>query len=302
MQAARARLRLMRVRARRLQLRYVTDWSWKQVVVLSSISAFLILLLIAIFTVREGFPAFAKVGLWKLLSGTVWDVAENEFGILPMILGSIFVTLGALVMGVPLGLGCAVFLAEVAPRRARDLLHPAIELLVGIPSVVYGLVGMLVLVPLVGKLGGSGDSILAASIVLTVMVLPTITTISEDSIRAVPHAYKEGSLALGATHWQTIWRVVLPAARSGIVTSIILGMGRAIGETMAMIMVIGNSIIIPTSPLSPARTLTGTLALELKYAAGLHWNALFATGVVLFVFILAINSLALIVHRRAVER
>jgi phosphate transport system permease protein len=292
----------MRVRARRLQLRYVTDWSWKQVVVLSSISAFLILLLIAIFTVREGFPAFAKVGLWKLLSGTVWDVAENEFGILPMILGSIFVTLGALVMGVPLGLGCAVFLAEVAPRRARDLLHPAIELLVGIPSVVYGLVGMLVLVPLVGKLGGSGDSILAASIVLTVMVLPTITTISEDSIRAVPHAYKEGSLALGATHWQTIWRVVLPAARSGIVTSIILGMGRAIGETMAMIMVIGNSIIIPTSPLSPARTLTGTLALELKYAAGLHWNALFATGVVLFVFILAINSLALIVHRRAVER
>ena len=299
---ARARLRLMRVRARRLQLRYVTDWGWKQLIVLSSISAFLILLLIAVFTVREGLPAFAKVGLWRLLSGTAWDVAESEFGILPMILGSIFVTLGALVMGVPLGVGCAVFLAEVAPRRARDLLRPAIELLVGIPSVVYGLVGMLVLVPLVGKLGGSGDSVLAASIVLSVMVLPTITTISEDSIRAVPQAYREGSLALGATHWQTVWRVVLPAARSGIVASIILGMGRAIGETMAMIMVIGNSIIIPTSPLSPARTLTGTLALELKYAAGLHWNALFATGAVLFVFILVLNSLALIVHRRAVAR
>ena len=280
------------------RFRYFTDWTWKQIILLSSISSFLILLLIAIFIFREGLPAFSDIGIVKFLTGTTWSEEKGEFGILPMIVGTVYVTLGALVLSVPLGIACAIFLAEVAPVRVRDVVRPAIELLVGIPSVVYGLVGMLMLVPLISKLGGSGDSILAASIVLTVMVLPTIISISEDSIRAVPRAYKEGSLALGATPWQTIWRVILPAARSGILASVILGMGRAIGETMAMIMVIGNSIIIPDSPLDPARTLTGSLALELKYAAGLQWNALFASGVVLFVFILALNSFALVLRRR----
>lgn len=283
------------------RFRYFTDWTWKQIILLSSISSFLILLLIAIFIFREGLPAFSDIGIVKFLTGTTWSEEKGEFGILPMIVGTVYVTLGALVLSVPLGIACAIFLAEVAPVRVRDVVRPAIELLVGIPSVVYGLVGMLMLVPLISKLGGSGDSILAASIVLTVMVLPTIISISEDSIRAVPRACKEGSLALGATPWQTIWRVILPAARSGILASVILGMGRAIGETMAMIMVIGNSIIIPDSPLDPARTLTGSLALELKYAAGLQWNALFASGVVLFVFILALNSFALVLRRRQAQ-
>jgi phosphate transport system permease protein len=280
------------------RFRRLTDRTWKQVIILCSVSSFLILLLIALFTLREGLPAFSQIGIFKFLSGTVWDVGDNQFGILPMIIGTAYVTVLALLMAVPLGIACAIFLAEVAPQRIRNIFRPAIELLVGIPSVVYGLVGLLVIVPLISKLGGSGDSVLAAAIVLTVMVLPTIISISEDSIRAVPSGYKEGALALGATRWQVMWGVTLPAARSGIMASIILGMGRAIGETMAMIMVIGNSIIIPVSPLSAARTLTGTLALELKYAAGLHWNALFATGVVLFVFILVLNSFALILRRK----
>ncbi|MGD9116120.1 MAG: phosphate ABC transporter permease subunit PstC [Dehalococcoidia bacterium] len=283
------------------RFRHLTDRTWKQVIILCSVSSFLILLLIALFTFREGWPAFSEIGLFKFLSGTTWSVSADEFGILPMIVGTAYVTVLALLMSVPLGVACAVFLAEVAPKRVRDIFRPAIELLVGIPSVVYGLVGLMVIVPLIGKLGGSGDSVLAAAIVLTVMVLPTIISISEDSIRAVPHGYKEGALALGATPWQVMWGVTLPAARSGILASIILGMGRAIGETMAMIMVIGNSIIIPDSPLSPARTLTGTLALELKYAAGLHWDALFATGVVLFAFILILNSFALILRRKEIR-
>jgi phosphate transport system permease protein len=283
------------------RFRHLTDRTWKQVIILCSVSSFLILLLIALFTLREGWPAFSKIGIFNFLSGTVWDVSKNQFGILPMIIGTAYVTVLALIMAVPLGIACAIFLAEVAPQRVRDIFRPAIELLVGIPSVVYGLVGLLLLVPLISKLGGSGDSVLAAAIVLTIMVLPTIISISEDSIRAVPSSYKEGALALGATRWQVIWGVTLPAARSGITASIILGMGRAIGETMAMIMVIGNSIVIPVSPLSAARTLTGTLALELNYATGLHWNALFATGVVLFVFILILNSFVLILRRREVR-
>jgi phosphate transport system permease protein len=280
------------------RFRRLTDRTWKQVIILCSVSSFLILLLIALFTLREGWPAFKDIGIFNFLSGTAWDVGNNQFGILPMIIGTAYVTVLALLMSVPLGVACAIFLAEVAPQRIRNIFRPAIELLVGIPSVVYGLVGLLVIVPLIRNLGGSGDSVLAAAIVLTVMVLPTIISISEDSIRAVPSGYKEGALALGATRWQVIWGVTLPAARSGIMASIILGMGRAIGETMAMIMVIGNSIVIPASPLDAARTLTGTLALELKYAAGLHWNALFATGVVLFVFILILNSFALILRRK----
>ena len=180
----------------------------------------------------------------------------------------------------------------------RLLLRPAVELLVGIPSVVYGLVGLMLVVPLVRHIGGTGFSVLSAAIVLAVMVLPTIISISEDAIRAVPRGYKEGSLAMGATHWQTIWHVLLPAARSGIAAGIILGMGRAIGETMAMIMVIGNSVKMPVSPLDPARTLTGNIALGATYASPEHMSALFATAVVLLFLIMILNSMALVTFKR----
>jgi len=215
-----------------------------------------------------------------------------------MIVGSLLVTLGSMVIAVPLGIACAILLAEVAPQRVRNLLRPAVELLVGIPSVVYGLVGIMVIVPAIRNLGGTGYSVLAAVLVLSIMVLPTIISISEDSLRAVPRTYRDGSLALGASQWQTIWHVLLPAARSGVGASIVLGMGRAIGETMAMIMVIGNAVIIPTSPLDPARTLTGNIAVEINYAAGLHENALFATGLVLLILILILNSLATLALKR----
>jgi phosphate transport system permease protein len=215
-----------------------------------------------------------------------------------MIFGSIAVTIVSMIMAVPLGIACAILLAEVAPSKIRSILRPAVELLVGIPSVVYGLVGLVLLVPIIGNIGGSGFSILTASIVLMVMVLPTIISISEDSIRAVPASYREGALALGATKLQTIKGVVLPAAKSGIGAGVVLGMGRAIGETMAMIMVIGNSIAFPDSLLDAARTLTGNIALEINYATGTHESALFATGVVLFLFILLLNSAATIFLKR----
>jgi phosphate transport system permease protein len=222
----------------------------------------------------------------------------------------VWATIGSMILGVPLALSAAIFLAEIAPHRMRDVVRSAVELLAGIPSVVYGLFGMVVLLPLVRKVlpipGNTGFGLLSASIVLAVMILPTVTNIAEDAIRAVPREYKEGSLALGATHWQTIVSVTLPAARSGIVAAIILGVGRAIGETMAMIMVIGNSIIMPrplnsnplTLFLSQARTLTGNIAVEISYATGLHESALFATGVVLFVLIMIVNSAANLILRR----
>ncbi len=281
-----------------IELRRIYDVFWRYAIYFFGAVSFVILLLIALFILREGYPAFEKIGIWQFISGQRWDVADSAFGILPMIIGSLYVTVGALVLSVPLGIFSAIFLTDVAPKKVRKIIRPAVELLVGIPSVVYGLVGMLMLVPAIQQIGqGSGDSILAASIVLAVMVLPTIVSITEDSILAVPNAYREGALALGSTRWQMIWNVVLPAARSGIIASIALGMGRAIGETMAMIMVIGNSIIIPDSIFSSARTLTGTLALELKYATGIHWNALFATGVVLFIFILILNSFGILLLR-----
>lgn len=278
--------------------RYFADKTARYVVIASASISFIILIAIAIFTLREGLPAFKDIGLLNFLFGIEWRPSQNLFGILPMMIGSLFVTIVAMAMAIPLGVACAILLAEVAPNRFRQILRPAIELLVGIPSVVYGLVGMMLIVPLVREIGGTGFSILAAAIVLAAMVLPTIVSISEDSIRAVPRTYKEGSLALGSTHWQTIWFVMIPAARSGIVASIVLGMGRAIGETMAMIMVIGNSVIIPTSLLSSGRTLTGNIAVEIMYASGIHASALFATGVVLFVFIILLNSIAMLALRR----
>jgi phosphate transport system permease protein len=281
--------------------RYFTNRLAKYAVFISASVSFIVLLAIAVFVFREGLPAFEEVGFFDFLFGTVWrPLAEPpQYGILVMVIGSLQVTLGALVLAVPLGIACAILLAEVAPRKVRQILRPAVELLVGIPSVVYGLVGMVLLVPAIrNTFGGTGFSVLAASIVLTAMVLPTIISISEDSIRAVPAAYKEGALALGATQWQTMWRVLLPAARSGIGASIVLGMGRAVGETMAMIMVIGNSIKFAETPLDPTRTLTGNIAVEINYAGGVHRNALFATGIILFLFILIINSIAVVSLKR----
>jgi phosphate transport system permease protein len=216
-----------------------------------------------------------------------------------MIVGSFWVTLGSLVVGVPLGLACAVFLCELTPPTLAMVLRPMIQLLAAIPSVIYGFWGLIVLVPLIrDHLGGPGLSILSGSLVLGIMILPTIISISEDSLRALPRIFKEGALSLGATHWQAIWRVLVPAARSGIVASVILGMGRAIGETMAMIMILGNAPQMPHSILNSARTLTTNIGIEMGYASGDHRQALFATGVVLFFIIMSLNSLALFITRK----
>ena len=295
-------------------MRRIVDQVARYILFLSALASVFIVLLILIFTLREALPAFREIGLIPILTGTVWRPQQDQLGILSMIAGSVLVTLGSVALGVPLAMGGAIFLAEVAPTAVREVVRPAVELLAGIPSVVYGLFGMVVLVPAVRQAfsvpGNSGFSLLSASMVLAVMVLPTITNIAEDAIRVVPQDYKEGSLALGATRWQTIMHVTLPAARSGIIAAIILGVGRALGETMAMIMVIGNSIRMPgpltanplTMALSQARTLTGNIAVEIKYATGLHEDALFATGVVLFVLIMLVNGSArLLIQRGGAE-
>ncbi|MBU1877932.1 MAG: phosphate ABC transporter permease subunit PstC [Chloroflexi bacterium] len=288
---------------------YLVDRGIKYLLLAAALLSVVIVLLIGLFILGESLPAFQQIPLNELLLGKVWRPQRELYGLWPMILGSVYVTIGAIVLGVPFALGGAIFLAEIAPAWMRRVMRPAVELLAGIPSVVYGLVGMIVLVPAVRQLFpvpyNTGFGLLSASIVLAIMVLPTITNIAEDAIRAVPPEYKHGSLALGATHWQTIVRVILPAARSGILAAIILGVGRALGETMAMIMVIGNSVIIPqpltdnplTMILSQGRTLTGNVAVEISYATGLHEDALFATGVVLFVFIMLVNSLAQVLVR-----
>ena len=265
-------------------------------IALSSIS---ILGLIAFFIFEQGIPLIWKTGLNSFLLGDRWFPSKESFGIFPMIVGSFWVTLGSLVVGVPLGVACAVFLCELTPPTFAMILRPMIQLLAAIPSVIYGFWGLIILVPLIREsLGGPGLSILAGSLVLGIMILPTIISISEDSLRALPRTYKEGALSLGATHWQTIWRVLLPAARSGIVASVILGMGRAIGETMAMIMILGNAAQLPGSLLDSARTLTTNIGIEMGYASGDHRQALFATGVVLFFIIMILNSLALLVSRK----
>lgn len=265
----------------------------ERALVVIALSAIAVLGLIILFVFREGAPVMARVGLARFVFGTKWAPSRGVFGILPMILGSLWVTLGALAIGLPLGLACAVFLAEMAPPRLSSILKPSVELLAGIPSVAYGFMGLVVLVPLIRQwIGGPGFSVLAAASVLGMMVLPTITSISYDALKAVPAAYRDGMLALGATRWQAIRMVILPAARPGIIAAVILGMGRAIGETMAVIMVAGNATKIPSSILEPVRTLTSNIALEMGYAAGEHREALFATGIVLFVVIALLNVVA----------
>jgi phosphate transport system permease protein len=266
---------------------------------LIAFSAIGILALITLFIFREGAPVLYRTGVGSFLFGGEWEPMKERFGILPMIAGSGLVTAGALAIGVPLALACAIVLAEIAPPKLRGVLKPTLELLAGIPSVVYGFMGVLLLVPWIRtNLGGPGSSALAGSVILGVMILPTIISITIDALEAVPRSYREGSLALGATQWQTIRRVVLPAARSGIVAAIILGMGRAVGETMAVIMVAGNSVRIPHSILAPVRTLTANIALEMGYASGSHAQALFATAIVLFVIVMGLNTIANLARRK----
>jgi phosphate transport system permease protein len=268
---------------------------------LIALSSVMILGLITFFIFEEGIPLISKIGPLKFILGERWVPGKGEFGIFPMIVSSFWVTLGALGLGIPLGLACTIFLAEWTPRSFAMVLRPAIHLLAAIPSVIYGFWGLVVLVPLVrDHLGGPGLSILSGSLILGFMTLPTIISISEDSIKALPSTYKQGALAMGATHWQTIWRVLIPAARSGIVAGIILGMGRAIGETMAMIMILGNAVQLPNSFLDSARTLTTNIGIEMGYASGDHRQALFATGIVLFLIIMGLNSLAIFLSRRRV--
>lgn len=249
--------------------------------------------LIVAFIFTEGAPALKEVGLWKFITGLKWSPGTGKYGILPMIAGSFAVTLSALVLGLPLGLGCALYLSEFASKKVAAVLKPTIELLAGVPSVVFGFIGLTVLVPLIRNLlGGPGFSVLASALVLGIMILPTMVAVSYDALRAVPPSYREGMLAVGSTPWQAVKMVVLPAARSGILAASILSMGRAVGETMAVIMVAGNSTIIPASLLDPVRTMTSNIALEMGYADGLHRQALFATGIVLFVVIGALNAFA----------
>lgn len=251
--------------------------------------------LITFFIFEAGLPLIFKVGLRNFLFNATWYPSGKppQFGIAAMIVGSIWVTLGAILVGVPLGLAVAILLAEIAPPALVMLVRPVIQLLAGIPSVIYGFIGLTILAPLVRQLfGGPGLSVLTAALVLAIMILPSIISISEDALRAVPRTYRDGALALGATRWQTIWRVLVPAARSGIVASVILGMGRALGETMAVIMMLGNALQLPRSPLDSATTLTSNIGLEMAYASGDHRSALFATGVVLFLFIMVLNILA----------
>ncbi|PKM79931.1 MAG: phosphate ABC transporter permease subunit PstC [Firmicutes bacterium HGW-Firmicutes-13] len=264
----------------------------EKVLFLCAVSTILAVLIITFFVFYSGLPLIIRTGIRDFIFNSEWAPLRGVFGIFPMITGSIMVTLGALFIAVPLGLGGAIFLTEFAPKVITRFLRPAIQLLAGIPSVVYGFWGLIILVPLIrGYFGGSGFSALAGSIILAIMILPTIVNISEDAILSVPDKYKEGSLALGATRWQTVKHVMLPCARPGVITGIVLGMGRAIGETMAVIMVTGNVASMPKFFLDPVRTLTGNIVIEIGYAHGDHQQALFATGVVLFVFIMVLNLL-----------
>jgi phosphate transport system permease protein len=259
----------------------------------TGISSILIIILIIAFIFREGLPAILQIGFFNFIFGMVWNPDNGIFGVFPMIVGTLLTTLIALLLAVPLSLCCSIFLAEIAPPNMRKLLKPTIQGLAGIPSVVYGFFGLVIIVPFMRiHFGGSGFSVLSASLILTVMILPTIISISEDALRSIPYEYNEASLALGATQWQTIKNVIFPAALPGIITAIILGMGRAIGETMAVIMVAGNVVQIPGSIFEPVRTLTSNIAIEMGYATGIHYNALFATGIVLLTVIIVLLLIA----------
>lgn len=255
--------------------------------------------LICVFLFANGVPALAQIGLPEFLFGTTWRPANDIYGIFPMIVGSVYVTAGAMIVGVPTGLLCAIFLSRFATTRVARVLKPGVELLAGIPSVVYGFFGLVVIVPFIrATMPGRGLSLLAAAVLLGIMILPTIITVAQSALDAVPRAYYEGALALGADHERAVFRVVVPAAASGVMAAVVLGIGRAIGETMAVIMVAGNQAVIPGSIFDGVRTMTANIVLEMGYAADLHRDALVATGVVLFVFILLITALFNAIKRK----
>jgi phosphate transport system permease protein len=272
------------------------------------VSAIVFVALIFLFLIREGAPAFVQVSPGDLIA-TRWYPIEEYFGLVSLILGSLLVTLGAALIAIPLGLATAIFIAEIAPRWAREVLKPFVEVLAGIPSVVLGFLGMLVLAPIVREMTGAptGLTALTGAVLLALMALPTIVSVAEDALDAVPKQYRDGALALGATRWQTIWRVVVPAARSGILTGVMLGIGRAIGETMTVMMVTGNAARVPNGPLDllmPVRTMTATIAAEMGEVAqgSTHYHVLFGIGIVLFVISFAINLAAAAVVFRQVKR
>ena len=254
--------------------------------------------LICIYLLGSGIPTIWKIGFSNFF-GMTWKPRSGQFGIFPMIVGSVYVTAGAILVGVPMGLLCAIYLARFCPKRIYRILKPAVELMAGIPSIVYGFFGLMVLVPVMQRLTGvSGKTLLTASILLGVMILPTIISVAETALKAVPEGCYEGSLALGATHERSVFAAVLPAASSGVLSGVILGVGRAIGETMAVIMIAGNQAVMPSGLLRGLRTMTANIVLEMGYASGLHRQALIATGVVLFVFILLINACFSALRRR----
>ena len=286
-----------------MTLQKVKEKGMEFVFMLCACVSILAVALICIFLFANGVPAMAKIGFGKFLLGRTWQAGNGLFGIFPMIIGSIYVTAGAIIVGVPIGILAAVFLARFCPKPLYRIMKPGVELLAGIPSVVYGFFGLMIIVPWVRDTfrpyyGGNGLSLFSAALLLGIMILPTIISISESAIRAVPDKYYQGALALGATHERSVFRTVVPAAKSGIMAGIVLGIGRAFGETMAVIMIAGNQAWIPDNMFQGIRTLTANIVMEMGYAQDLHREASIATGVVLFVFILIINTLFSILKRR----
>lgn len=269
---------------------------------LTALVSILAVALICFFLFANGIPAMKKIGLAEFLGGKVWRPGNQLFGIFPMIIGSIYVTGGALAIGVPVGILMAIFMARFCPRRPYKVLKPVVDLLAGIPSIVYGFFGLVVLVPFLREHveDTKGESILCAAILLGIMILPTVIGTAESAIRAVEQSYYEGALALGATHERSVFAVLVPAAKSGILAAVVLGVGRALGETMALMMVVGNQPRVPESILQGVRTLTTNIVMEMGYATDLHREALIATGVVLFVFILVINFCFSVLKRKRV--
>lgn len=285
--------------------RKVKEFVIEKLILFCGLASILFVLLILLFLLKEGLAVFKFVSPFKFLSGSKWYPISDppQLGILPLILGSLMVTIGAAIISVPIGVGCAVYIAEVAPAKLKEVLKAGIELLAAIPSVVLGFIGMVTLVPWVKSIFKlpTGLTALSGSIMLAFMAMPTIVSIAEDALYSVPKTYKEGALALGATRWQTIWRVLLPAASSGILAAVMLGIGRVIGETMAVMMITGNSAVIPHTILQPVRTLTATIAAEMGEAVvgSEHYYALFAIGIVLFIMSFVINVTAdIFLHRK----
>lgn len=282
-------------------MRKFTEIAMHIVFLIAALVSILAVALICVFLFVNGIPAIREIGFGNFTLGDIWRPGNDLYGILPFILGSVYVTAGALIIGVPIGLLTAIYLARFCPEGPYKIIKPFINLMAGIPSVVYGFFGMCVMVPLVRQIFGvNGNTMLTASVLLGMMILPTIISVSESSIRAVPESYYQGSLALGATHERSVFKTVVPAAKSGIMAAVILGVGRAVGETMAVIMVAGNQVHMPDGILRGVRTLTTNIVMEMGYATDLHRQALIATGVVLFVFILIINLLFSIIKRKTV--